>query len=164
MTKQVILISACLIGRHTRYDGSRKYVKPPASWPEAITVFSVCPEVEMGLGIPREPMRLVSRSSIQLETCTTKINQTKKFETWLSCWENRFPYSRIHGAILKEKSPSCGLQTPLYDAKGKIIAYTTGLFALFLQKQFAEILLQTEEVFKDISVWQKFIDQINKLA
>ena len=71
-------ISSCLLGEAVRYDGGHKrdpfltdVLGPHVEW------VKVCPEVESGMGTPREPMRLVDdHGTIRLRTVETRVDHT----------------------------------------------------------------------------------------
>ena len=160
---RVILISACLVGENTRYDGTNKYQPSPLPWPDSFTIMPVCPEVACGLSVPREPMRLVKRTSLSIENLTSTQDYTERFYHWLYDTEELFP-PILHGAILKERSPSCGLSTPFYDSAGTMLGNTNGLFAQFLSMRYPNAILATEEALFSAYAMQKFIDQTAQLA
>ncbi len=135
--KIAIGVSACLLGEEVRYDGGHKhdpYITGVLG--EKFTLVAVCPEVECGMPVPREPMRLegdpdnprlvtiegrVDKSGQMLSYCHTKMTEL----------ENRV----LCGFICKARSPSCGLSVNVYHdrmpaGKGK------GLFAAALLEHF----------------------------
>ena len=84
MSKIKIEISSCLLGNQVRYDGQHKYdhflVKSLGEFMEYIPV---CPEVECGLPVPRDAMRLVGDSSDpRLVAIKTKIDLTEQMRKW----------------------------------------------------------------------------------
>src|SRR5438093_12879414 len=103
-------ISQCLLGDNVRYDGGHKrdsvLIEALGRYVEWVPV---CPEVEVGLGTPREAMRLVGeRQAPRLVTITSGIDRTDAM--------NRFARQRVRelealnhsGFVLTHASPSCG--------------------------------------------------------
>jgi len=76
-------ISACLLGEEVRYDGGHK--KDPFLtdlFGKYVEWVPVCPEVEMGLGVPRETMRLTEAGSLRLTTKGSGVDHTPRFHSW----------------------------------------------------------------------------------
>lgn len=111
MTARVrIGISSCLMGEEVRYDGGHKRnlyaVRTLSRYVELVTV---CPEVGIGLGVPRPPIHLVEREGriravgrevAALDVTAALISYGKKMSRALD---------DVSGYIFKQRSPSCGL-------------------------------------------------------
>jgi uncharacterized protein YbbK (DUF523 family) len=117
-------VSACLLGEEVRHDGRHKrsravveLVGPEVEW------VPVCPEVEIGMGVPREPVALIAGRMIASKSGTDYTDAM-----------NRFAEARIAGLgaldgyVLKSRSPSCGL----LDVPGG--PDQSGLFAAALRR------------------------------
>src|SRR5262245_21660314 len=111
-------ISRCLLGHQVRFDGGHKrdtfltdvlgnYVK----W------VPVCPEVEAGLGIPREVMRLVGDpQNPRLVTIKSGIDHTHALKTMTTDRIEKLKKLDLSGYVFKKDSPSCGIErVRLYD-------------------------------------------------
>ena len=105
-----ILISACLIGDKTRYDGKSNYNPKIVDLLEKYELVPFCPEVEGGLSIPRSPSERKKDRVINKEG----KDVTKYFIKGAELALNICQYLGIRIAILKEKSPSCGVNQ-IYD-------------------------------------------------
>ena len=105
-----ILISACLIGDKTRYDGKSNYNPKIVDLLEKYELVPFCPEVEGGLSIPRIPGESKKDRVINKEG----KDVTKYFIKGAELALNICQYLGIRIAILKEKSPSCGVNQ-IYD-------------------------------------------------
>lgn len=105
-----ILISACLVGDKTRYDGHANYNPLIESLLEKYELVPFCPEVEGGLPIPRRP------SEIKGEIVT--MDNGKIVTKYFTCGAEKALdiclYLGIKTAILKDGSPSCGVYE-IYD-------------------------------------------------
>ena len=124
-------ISSCLLGENVRYDGGHK-------WDRYITDtlglyfewVPVCPEVEYGLPIPREAMRLVgSPSSPRLITIRTGIDHTDGMFQWIDKKLSLLADEDLYGFIFKSKSPSSGIGgVKIYTPSGMPSNKGAGLF------------------------------------
>ena len=77
-------ISACLLGQEVRFDGGHKHDRfITETLGQYVDFVPVCPEVECGLSIPREAMRLVGEvDHPRLVTVRTRIDYTEQMQTW----------------------------------------------------------------------------------
>ena len=107
-----ILISACLIGDKTKYDGKSNYNPKIQDLLEKYELVPFCPEVEGGLSIPRDPSERRNEKVITKEG----RNVIKQFEKGAELALNICQYLGIRLAILKENSPSCGVNK-IYNGK-----------------------------------------------
>ena len=109
-----ILISACLVGDKTKYDGKSNYNPLIKELLEYFELVPFCPEVEGGLSIPRET------SEINNDKVLTKSGRdvTHQFNEGAEKAYNICLYLGIKYAILKDNSPSCGSKH-IYDGSFK---------------------------------------------
>lgn len=105
-------ISSCLLGREVRYDGGHK--RDPflvETFGRFVEWVPVCPEVELGLGIPREPIRLERKGEeIRLVAPKSGADHTQAMRRFA---ERRVAALReldLCGFVLKQSSPSCGME------------------------------------------------------
>src|SRR5919106_4917593 len=77
-------ISACLLGQEVRFDGGHKRDKRLIdAFGPGVEFVPVCPEVEVGMGTPREPVRLVRDGhTLRMITVTTNIDYTDAMNAW----------------------------------------------------------------------------------
>lgn len=107
MTKPHILISKCLEFDHCRYDGQMIKNSLVESLKDYCEFTPVCPEVEIGLGVPRRPIKIVERNGARiLYQQALDLDHTSKMEKYIS--ELLKGLGEIDGIILKSRSPSCG--------------------------------------------------------
>ena len=133
-------VSACLLGEEVRYNGGHKHM------PFLTTVLdnyvewvSVCPELEMGMGVPRETIRLEGDAeSPQLIAPKSGTDHTAGMQKWSEKRLNELTDLNLHGYILKKDSPSCGLfRVRVFNTKTQIPTRNgRGLFAKALTAQF----------------------------
>ena len=106
-------ISSCLLGQEVRFDGGHKRdallidtLGPQVEW------VPVCPEVEMGLGTPREPLRLVrvGDNAVRMITTSTGVDHTETIARWAGTRLEELAREDLCGYVLKKDSPSCGIE------------------------------------------------------
>lgn len=104
-----IAISACLLGKEVRYDGGHKRDSfLNEAFARYVEWVPFCPEVEVGMGIPREPVRLVRDGDrVHLVGQTSHTDWTGRMETHAR--ERAQTIHDVHGVVFKKDSPSCGL-------------------------------------------------------
>ncbi len=100
-----ILISACLIGDKTRYDGKSNYHPLIKDLLQKYELVPFCSEVEGGLSIPRKPSEIVGERVINSEG----KDVTKYYNKGAELALNICKYLDIKIAILKDGSPACGV-------------------------------------------------------
>lgn len=171
-------VSACLVGQKTRYDGTDKLdrflVETLGKYVEFVPV---CPEVECGLGVPREAMRLVGDpDSPRLVTIDTEADLTPRMNQWaarrvkeLESESARHGPPRpaggqagLHGFILKAGSPSCGIRNvSVYPENGGApILAGIGLFARAIMERFPELPAADEDSLRDANIREKFLKRV----
>ena len=105
-------ISSCLLGEKVRYDGGHKnnsYIGKTLG--QYFDLQAFCPELAIGLGIPRKPIRL-SRKGSNVIRCIPVDNPEPDFTEALakSANDKKQWHSKLCGYILKKDSPSCGME------------------------------------------------------
>lgn len=145
--KEITLgISSCLLGNKVRYNGGHKRSAFCVSTLDKYFHFEpVCPEVAIGLGIPREPIRLVGETT-QVRVVGTEnpdIDVTEQLEDYGRLQANTL--SHISGYILMQKSPSCAMErVKVYHPNGHPLGISApGAYAKTLME--ANPLLPVEE-------------------
>lgn len=179
--KLKIGVSSCLLGQPVRYNGEHKYNQtvidlfdPFDPFDDRFEAVPVCPEVELGMGVPREPVQLVAGSEC---VAGDSSNSTQKLSPGISKLPPRvvgvesgkdwteamtgFSTKKLEeltdlcGFVFKSRSPSCGTQgVPLY---GETSETTTGLFARAFMKHFPHIPVIDEEQLQDKQAREIFI-------
>ena len=105
-----ILISACLVGDNVKYDGGNNKNPLISKLLEKYELVPFCPEVEGGLSIPRHPCEQRGEQVIN----DLDEDVTDEFNRGADLALNICLYLKITKAILKERSPSCGVHS-IYD-------------------------------------------------
>ncbi|MDP2981622.1 MAG: 2-thiouracil desulfurase family protein, partial [Candidatus Omnitrophota bacterium] len=155
MDKIKLGISSCLLGENVRYDGRHKldhYLKDGLG--KTVDWVGVCPEVECGLGVPREAMHLIGTpESPRLVTRNSNIDYTDKIIKWLGDKLKQLEKDQLAGFIFKNDSPSCGLNS-VFSEKG------TGIFAKEFVRHFQFMPVEDEISLHDEIKMKAFIDRI----
>jgi uncharacterized protein YbbK (DUF523 family) len=146
MEKIRIGISACLLGENVRYDGGHRH--DPYLTDTLGRYFAwvpVCPEVEYGLGVPREAMRLEGDPEApRLVTIRTRVDQTEGMLAWAAGKLDALAGEELCGFIFKGESPSSGMAAvKVYNEAGIVRKKGVGIFAGAFMKRFP--LLPAEE-------------------
>ncbi len=155
-------VSACLLGEQVRYDGGHKHDPYITDTLGAYFTFvPVCPEVECGLPVPREAMRLEGDpGSPRLITCQTRVDRTEQLLAYCSEKIKELESKDICGFIFKERSPSCGLAAvPLHDS-GTSEMFAAGLFANEVVRRFPLMPLEEAERLNNPRIMKNFIDRL----
>lgn len=107
-----ILVSACLYGECTKYDGTNNILKHPLflKWKNMGELVPVCPEVLGGLSTPRPCSEICGTKVVNTEGCDVTENFNKGAEETLKIARE----NNVIFAILKQGSPSCGCKK-VYD-------------------------------------------------
>jgi uncharacterized protein YbbK (DUF523 family)/uncharacterized protein YbgA (DUF1722 family) len=157
-------ISACLLGRKVRYDGTHKldhYIKDIlglyAEWVE------VCPETEIGLPVPREPIHLTGDTKYcRLTGVRSHTDLTGRMESYTAVRLESLKEEDLCGFIFKSRSPSCGISHVKIYPEGKDIAsgIGSGMFAREFMNRFPIIPVEDEGRLKDCDIRENFIERI----
>lgn len=144
-TRITIGISACLVGRPTRYDGGHRLEQGLLDLLAGkVTLVPLCPEAGCGLAIPREPMRLEGDpEKPSLLTVATRRDLTEQLLSWTARRLDALADEAVDGLILKARSPSCGKRVAVHGA-GET-AYRPGLFAREVMERFPALPIADEE-------------------
>jgi uncharacterized protein YbgA (DUF1722 family)/uncharacterized protein YbbK (DUF523 family) len=165
MTERIkILVSACLLGEKVRYDGGHKRdlflnetLGPFVEW------VPVCPEVDCGLPIPREAMRLVGDPKHPLLiTNKTGIDHTERMERWAAARLEELSRLDLCGYICKKDSPSSGMErVKVYGGGSGVPARTgAGVFTRMFMERFPRIPVEEEGRLTDPVLREMFVERI----
>lgn len=162
MSKIKIGISACLLGEKVRYNGGHtrdRFITDQLS--EYFEYQPLCPEVAIGLGVPRETIRLVKKDD-QIRAVMNKTGEdyTEQLDNYAK--EVIPMLNPICGYILKSKSPSCGMErVKVYDDSGKPSdAKGAGIYAKRLQEQCPSLPIEEEGRLHDPLLKENFIKRV----
>ena len=130
--KAVVGVSACLLGEEVRYDGAHKLDDfVCGALARVVDLRPVCPEVDIGLGVPREPIQLTrGNNGTRLVAAESGTDLTAAMESYAEAKVRELDAAGICGYVLKARSPSCGLGSVPINGAGA----GDGLFAATLRK------------------------------
>jgi uncharacterized protein YbgA (DUF1722 family) len=174
-------ISACLLGQNVRYDGGHKrnsfLMEILGQYVEWV---DVCPEVDIGLGTPRPPIRLERRTpaaastgngggdgqgesveSVRLVMPDTGDDLTARMTEYAARKVDALRSERLAGYVLKSGSPSCGMErVRLYDHNGVPSRDGVGLYAEVLKRRWPHLPVEEEGRLHDPRLRENFITRI----
>jgi len=156
-------ISTCLLGENVRYDGGHKLDRfLTDTLGQYVEYVPVCPELECGLGVPRESLRLVGDpESPRLVTTRTNIDQTERMLKWAVKRVKELQKEDLCGFIFKSNSPSSGMKrVRVYNEKGMPVKKGAGLFARVFMDHFPLIAVEEEGRLHDPGLRENFIERI----
>jgi len=158
-------VSACLLGQRVRYDGGHKLDRRVAGpLGRLFEWVPVCPEVELGLGVPRETLRLEGdrrRPRLVLERARRDI--TSSMSAWSRRRLEQLDRLDLCGYVLKSRSPSCGLRSVPVHRTGRPGApegRATGVFARALLKRFPRLPVEEEDALHDRERRERFVHRV----
>lgn len=162
-TKIKLGISTCLLGERVRYDGEKRldyYLKFTIG--RYFDWVPVCPEVECGMSVPREPMRLEGDPSEPglIATIYSKIDKTSLIKRWLKVKLEELRTEDLSGFVFKSRSPSCGLRVDIFDEKGNAIKKVAGMFASSIMKVFPHMPVADDEDLWQPEERENFIERV----
>jgi uncharacterized protein YbgA (DUF1722 family)/uncharacterized protein YbbK (DUF523 family) len=156
-------VSSCLLGNCVRYDGGHLHDSFLTDTLGQYTEYvPVCPEVECGLSIPREPLRLVGDpANPRLVTFRSGRDYTDQMKKWAIIRGKDLEKKELDGFVFKRMSPSCGMakvkvypETGLPDNKG------TGVFAKIFMNHFPFLPAEEDGRLHDPVLRENFIQRI----
>ena len=162
-------ISRCLLGDEVRFDGTHKRdetlvgaLSPHVEW------IPVCPEVEIGMGTPREPIHLVAwrdgvpslGERVRLIGVASGEDWTERMQAWARDRVRQLLSLGLSGYILKASSPSCGIDNVRVDHNGQETRTGRGLFAQALVEAIPDLPVADEEQLRDPDIRARFLERI----
>ena len=156
-------ISSCLLGNAVRFDGGHKrdgfvvdQLGPFVEW------VPVCPEVEVGMGIPRPSLRLVRQGKeVALLEVASERDHTAKMKRFAARRARGLKGLELCGYVLKKSSPSCGMErVKVYGDKGMPKRDGRGLYASALMDAYPNLPTEEEGRLNDPRLRENFIERI----
>lgn len=156
-------ISACLLGQKVRFDGGHKREQFLTDlFGRFVEWIPICPEVEVGMGVPRESVRLVGTLA------NPRMIAEKSGRDWTAAM-NHYAAKRLRelaepslsGYVLKKNSPTCGMErVRVYNSRGMPERQGRGLFAAALMKQWPLLPVEEEGRLYDLKLRENFIERV----
>jgi uncharacterized protein YbgA (DUF1722 family)/uncharacterized protein YbbK (DUF523 family) len=161
-----IVISKCIEFDHCRYDGSlipSDFVKALKPYVDFIPI---CAEMEIGLGVPRDSIRIVTvNGEPRLVQPTTGLDVTKRMKDFSAHFLSSL--SDVDGFILKYRSPSCGMKDiKVYSgsAKAGAVSKMPGFFGGAVVDSFPDLAIEDEGRLRNLNIREHFLTKLYTLA
>ncbi|EKF75527.1 hypothetical protein A11A3_04184 [Alcanivorax hongdengensis A-11-3] len=159
MDKPLVGVSACLLGQPVRYDGGDRFNHLITNrLSDLLRFMPVCPEVAIGLPVPRPPIQVVQMG--EGKRVRGVLEPERDFTDALEAVADELD-APLSGFLLKARSPSCGhLSTPVHDDNGQPIGMDSGAFARRLHQRYPRIALANESDLEKPAFVQEFLLQV----
>ena len=156
-------VSQCLLGDAVRFNGGHardRYLSATLS--QYMELLPVCPEVEIGLGTPRETIRLQRLDDeTRLVAPKSGADHTRKMRTYAKRRVAELAGEDLCGFVLKKDSPSCGLmRVKVYDHNGVPSRTGQGLFAEALCAAYPQLPIEEEGRLNDPALRENFLERV----
>jgi uncharacterized protein YbgA (DUF1722 family)/uncharacterized protein YbbK (DUF523 family) len=156
-------ISSCLLGQKVRFDGGHKHdrylTEVLGDWMEFV---AVCPEVEIGLGIPRPTIRLEGAiDNPRLVEPKSGDDFTDRMQSYSEKRVRELQKLDLDGYVLKRASPSCGMERiRVYGKGGMPERKGVGIYARVLLDQWPLLPVEEEGRLNDPVLRENFIQRV----
>lgn len=163
MTAIRLGISACLLGQEVRFDGGHKRDRfLTDELGKFVEWVAVCPEVEVGMGTPRETVHLVRvGNSTRMRTTRSGVDYTDRMNAWAHDRLDELSREDLDGYVLKKDSPSCGMtRVKVTSGIGAPTREGRGLFATVLLERLPLLPVEEEGRLFDPRLRENFIERI----
>ena len=160
-------ISKCLLGESVRYDGGHKRdallvdrLGPTVTWVD------VCPEVEIGMPVPRPPIHLRKHGDdVHVVEVKSGRDHTKAMLALADRRLDGFRAGGLHGFVFKARSPSCGIgDAPLTNEQGYESGMRSGIFADRVRRAWPELPVISEAMLMVPDQLERFVARVFAMA
>ena len=164
MRKPKIVVSECLYGTKCRYDGQGYNDKVIQSLKDYVDIQTVCPELAIGLSIPREPIRIEMNKENE-EYRLIEYNSKNDYTNQMTEFSEEFinGLDDIDGFILKSRSPTCGLKDAKVYYRGNkcsIRSNENGFFSQKIIDKYDYLPIENEGRLKNYNIRDNFFTRI----
>lgn len=158
----IIGISSCLLGEKVRFDGGHKRDNYICDFlADYVDFLPICPEVAIGMGIPRPAVRLSGNplNPRLIEVKNPLQDYTESMLDFAESYMNQL--GNISGYILKSKSPTCGWKrVKIYQDKGQAPLSGQGLYTKVLREKYPCLPIEEEGRLNDPHLRENFIERL----
>ena len=165
--KPIIVVSNCLEYEACRYNGAvipNNFIRNLEPF---VTFKKVCPEVEIGLGVPRDPVKIVyEKGSKKLVQPSTGKDLTRRINSFSKNYIKTLA-GEVDGFILKSRSPSCGIKdAKVYETKGEgsVMGKANGFFTENVISKFDGLAIEDEGRLKNFNIREHFLTKLFTLS
>ena len=164
-TKPLVGISSCLLGENVRYNGEIKLnSRLKSNLEKVVTFVSVCPEVESGMPVPREPMDLfVVNRAVRMVTLESGRDMTDVIKGWIETKLDQLSDANLCGFVFKERSPSCAVSSAKVHEGYSLRRNGTGLFVEAFRKRFPLLPVAEAEELETAEQKAVFLKKVYKI-
>lgn len=160
-----LVVSRCLELAACRYDGAVIHAPLVRRLAPFLELVPVCPEVEIGLGVPRDPVRLVTPPAAPDRPRMVQPATGRDLTGAMTAFSRAFleRVGPVDGFLLKSRSPSCGVEdTKLYAGPGEEtpVGLGAGLFARAVLERFGHLPVADEERLADPEARHRFLAEL----
>ena len=156
-------VSSCLLGNEVRFDGSHKYNSYiNLTLSKYLEFHPFCPEVAIGLGTPRPPIRLIKTHTgvHAVGVKDPELDVTDRLERYGITTREKLE-KKFYGFIFKSKSPSCGMErVKVYGSRGAAQSNGTGIFAAAILSGLPDLPVEEEGRLMDPVIRENFIERV----
>lgn len=163
----IVVVSRCLGFDHCRYDGEIVRADVVSRIAGHVRAIPVCPELEIGLGVPRSPIRIVrDGKSDRLLQPESGRDLTADMDAFAARFLEWMGEKGVDGFIVKSRSPSCGSgDSRVFAASGDELAdQADGLFVRVARKRFPEAIIEDESSLADAVTRHEFVTALYENA
>ncbi|MBW2120526.1 MAG: DUF1722 domain-containing protein [Deltaproteobacteria bacterium] len=156
-------ISSCLLGQKVRWDGGHRLDRfILQTLGRHVTFVPVCPEVEYGLSVPREPLHLIGEPDRpRLLTVSTAVDHTGPMTSWARKRVEQLAGQDLWGYIFKSNSPSCGpAGVRVAKERGVTVKEGAGIFARVFMEQCPLVPVEDDRRLHDPGRRESFIESV----
>ncbi|WP_079477883.1 YbgA family protein [Halobacillus salinus] len=160
-----VVVSKCLEFDEVRYNGAVIPDKAVQRMEPYVEFIPVCPEVEIGLGVPRDVIRIVDQENERLVQPKTGEDLTESMQGFARSFIQSLP--DVDGFLLKNRSPTCGVQdVKVYhsDDHPQVVGKTTGFFAKEILREHGGLAIEEEGRLKNFTLRHHFLTKLFTLA
>lgn len=160
--KPRVLVSRCIEFDACRWNVERVSDPWVAHFKDYFDFIPVCPELEIGLGLPRPPIRIVKIDECDhLIQPLTGLDISEKMSQFSQNFLDNIP--EIDGCILKSRSPSCGLSdVKFYSSKRDVLSLgkTCGFFGRSILERYPHLAIEDENRLKNFRLREHFLTRL----
>ncbi|TPG88861.1 DUF1722 domain-containing protein [Brevibacillus laterosporus] len=160
--KPIVVVSKCLEFAECRYNGAVLSDITVQSLTPYVTFVPICPEVEIGLGIPRETIRIIKEGEQhRLVQPSTRVD----LSTQMNAFSDHFLQNvgEVDGFILKNRSPSCGVKdVKVYSGweRAPVVESGPGFFGNKVEAYFPHAAIEEEGRLKNFTIREHFFTKL----
>lgn len=156
-------VSSCLLGEQVRFDGGHKHDRFLTDLlGRYVEWVPVCPELEVGMGVPREAVRLQGDlEAPRMVGVRTGIDHTGAMARFVRVRVRQLAGLGLDGYVFKKGSPSCGMErVRVYGEGGMPARRGRGLFAAAFMDAFPLVPVEEEGRLNDPVLRENFIERV----